>query len=93
MWAANVAESAGTRTGYRMVQIERDSSKDFCCPHCGTAYEISECPAHDTGSAACEVCDSVMMKWADSAIPMFRAKKNTEESTRCDLLLARAAGG
>jgi hypothetical protein len=76
-----------------MVQIKRDSTKDFTCSHCGAVYEISESPAHDTGSAACEVCNTIMMKWADSAIPMFRAKKNIEDATRRYLLLGRAAGG
>jgi hypothetical protein len=74
------------------MQIEHRRIKDFACAHCGAVYEISESAAHDTGSAACEVCDRIMMKWADSAIPMFRAKKSIEESTRRDPFLDRAAG-
>jgi hypothetical protein len=76
-----------------MVQIKRGSSRDFTCPHCGAVYEISESPAHDTGSAACEVCNTIMMKWADSAIPMFRAKKSIEDATRRYFFLGRVTGG
>jgi hypothetical protein len=94
MWVGSGADRLALARGYRMVQIKRDSSsKDFTCPHCGAVYEISESPAHDTGSVACEVCDRIMMNWADSAIPMFRAKKSIKESTRRDLFLDRAAGG
>jgi hypothetical protein len=75
------------------MQIKRSSNKDFTCPHCGVVYEISESPARDTGSAACEVCNTIMMKWADSAIPTFRAKKSIEEATRRYLFLGRAASG
>jgi hypothetical protein len=75
------------------MQIKRESDKDFTCPHCETVYEISESPAHDTGSAACEVCNTIMMTWADSAIPIFRAKKSIEETTRQYLFLGRAASG
>jgi hypothetical protein len=64
------------------VQIKRDGNQDFTCAHCGAVYEMSESPAHDTGSAACEVCDAIMMKWADSAIPLFRAKKSIEDARR-----------
>jgi hypothetical protein len=61
-----------------MVQIGRDDIINFICTHCGTAYEMSETPAHDSGSATCEVCNMTMMKWVDSAIPLFRTKKNIE---------------
>ena len=54
-------------------------TRDFACAHCGTVYEISESPAHDTGSAACEVCNTIMMKWINSAIPLFRAE-NTKDA-------------
>ena len=54
-------------------------TRDFACAHCGTVYEISESPAHDTGFAACEVCNTIMMKWINSAIPLFRAK-NIEDA-------------
>jgi hypothetical protein len=64
------------------VQIKRDNDKDFTCAHCGAVYEMSESPAHDTGSAACEVCDAIMMKWANSAIPLFRAKQSIEDARR-----------
>jgi hypothetical protein len=65
-----------------MVQIERDGTEDFTCTHCGAIYEMSETPAHDSGSAACEVCDMIMIKWVDSAIPLFRAKKSIEGAKR-----------
>jgi DNA-directed RNA polymerase subunit RPC12/RpoP len=74
-----------------MVQIKRDGGRDFTCTRCGA--EISESPARDTGSAACEVCDTIMMKWEDSAILIFRAKKSIEDATRRYLFLGRAAGG
>jgi hypothetical protein len=64
------------------VQIKRDGTKDFTCAHCGAVYEVTECPAHDTGSAACEVCSTILMKWADSAIPLFRAKTSIEDARR-----------
>jgi predicted nucleic acid-binding Zn ribbon protein len=59
-----------------MVRIERYDAGDFACTHCGTAYEKSETPARDTGFATCEVCNAIMMKWVDAAIPLFRAKKS-----------------
>jgi hypothetical protein len=68
--------------GCHMVQIRRGGIEDFSCTHCGAAYEISETPARDTGSAACEVCDMIMMKWVDSAIPIFRARKSVETARR-----------
>jgi hypothetical protein len=70
-----------------MVQIRRDSTEDFICTHCGAVYEMSETPAHDSGSAACEVCNMIMMKWVDSAIPLFRAKKSIEGTKRCYFFL------
>ena len=70
-----------------MMQITRDGTKDFACAHCGAAYEILETPARDTGSAACEVCDMIMMTWVDSAIPLFRPKLTVENAKRRYLLL------
>jgi hypothetical protein len=75
------------------MQIERGRAEDFTCATCGAVYEMSETPAHDTGSAACEVCSMVLMKWVDAPIPLFRAKKSIEESTCRDLSLDRVAGG
>ena len=69
------------------MQIQRDGTENFTCTHCGAVYEVSETPAHDTGSAACEVCDMIMMKWVDSAIPLFRAKKSIEDAKRRYLFL------
>ena len=80
-------------SGYHMVQIERDGGRDFTCTHCGAVYEISETPAHDSGSAACEVCDTIMMKWEDSAILIFRAKESIEDATRRYLFLAEQPAG
>jgi predicted nucleic acid-binding Zn ribbon protein len=57
-----------------MVQIRRDGIEDFTCTHCGANYEISKTPARDSGSAQCDDCGTTMMKWVDSAIPLFRAK-------------------
>ena len=65
-----------------MSKIERRGIEDFTCPRCGAAYEISETPAHDSGSAKCEVCNTVMMRWDDSAIPLFRPRTNIEEPRR-----------
>jgi hypothetical protein len=62
------------------MQIEHFRAKDFTCAHCGTVYEMSETPAHDTGSAACEVCNMVLMKWADAPIPLFRAKNSIDDA-------------
>jgi hypothetical protein len=62
-----------------MVQIRRDSTDDFICTHGGQSMRCRP-PAHDSGSAACEVCNMIMMKWVDSAIPLFRAKKNIEDT-------------
>jgi predicted Zn finger-like uncharacterized protein len=63
-----------------MMQISRDGTEDFTCPHCGAVYEVSKTPAHDSGSVACEVCETTMMKWVDSAIPIFRAKISIEDA-------------
>jgi hypothetical protein len=65
-----------------MLHIRREGTKDFACAHCGALYEITETPAHDTGSAACEVCDTIMMTWVDSAIPLFRPKQTVENAKR-----------
>jgi hypothetical protein len=62
------------------MQIARDGTQDFTCTHCGAVYEMSETPAHDSGSATCEVCNTIMMEWVDSAIPLFRAKKSIEDA-------------
>jgi predicted RNA-binding Zn-ribbon protein involved in translation (DUF1610 family) len=59
-----------------------DGIKDFTCPHCGAVYEISETPARDSGSAECNDCGTIMMKWVDSAILLFRAKKSAENAKR-----------
>jgi hypothetical protein len=72
-----------------MVQIEWNGIEDFACSHCGAVYEVSETPAHDTGFAACDVCHMIMMKWVDSAIPLFRAKKGIEDA-RPSLAFARS---
>ena len=64
------------------MQIERDCATDFTCAHCGAVYEILETPARDTGSAACEVCNMVLMKWVDAPIPLFRAKNSIEDARR-----------
>jgi hypothetical protein len=64
-----------------MTQIERGGI-DFTCTHCGAVYEISKTPAHDSGSAACEVCNMIMMEWVDSAIPLFRAKESIVDAKR-----------
>ncbi len=50
------------------MQIKHDRATDFTCPHCGAVYEMLETPAHDTGSATCEVCNLVLMKWVDAPI-------------------------
>jgi predicted nucleic acid-binding Zn ribbon protein len=65
-----------------MVQIRRDGIEDFTCTHCGAVYEISQTPARDSGSAECDDCGTIMMKWVDSAIPLFRAKKSAENAKR-----------
>jgi predicted Zn finger-like uncharacterized protein len=58
-----------------MVQISRRAEDDFACPHCGTEYRVAfSQPARDSGSAACEVCRQVMVKWTDAAIPSYRMK-------------------
>jgi hypothetical protein len=69
------------------MRIARDGAEDFTCAHCGAVYEMSESPAHDTGSAACEVCSMIMRKWVDSAIPLFRVKKSSENARRRSLFL------
>jgi hypothetical protein len=78
-----------------MVQIRRDGIEDFTCIHCGAAYEISKTPARDSGSAECEVCNMIMLKWVDAPIPMFRAKKSVENAKRRHFFspLAHSAGG
>jgi hypothetical protein len=70
-----------SRRGMEM-QIEHRRAKDFTCANCGAVYEMSETPAHDTGSAACEVCSMVLMKWVDAPIPLFRAKNTIEHASR-----------
>jgi predicted Zn finger-like uncharacterized protein len=58
-----------------MVRITRSADEDFTCPHCGTEYRVTvSLPARDSGSATCEVCHQVMVKWADSAIPSYSMK-------------------
>jgi transcription elongation factor Elf1 len=58
-----------------MVQITRRGDENFTCPHCGTQYQVTiSLPARDSGSAICEVCNRVMAKWTDSAIPAYRMK-------------------
>jgi hypothetical protein len=69
------------------MQIEHRRAKDFTCANCGAVYEMSETPAHDTGSAACEVCSMVLMKWVDAPIPLFRAKNGIEDARRRYLFL------
>jgi NAD-dependent SIR2 family protein deacetylase len=69
------------------MQIEHGRATDFTCAHCGAVYEMSESPAHDTGSAACEVCNMVLKKWVDAPIPLFRAKSSIEDARRRYLLL------
>jgi hypothetical protein len=76
-----------------MMRIAREGTKDFACAHCGAVYEISETPARDTGSAACEVCDMIMMTWVDSAIPLFRPKQTVENAKRRYLLLGPISNG
>jgi hypothetical protein len=53
----------------------------------GARGDHARTPAHDGGSAACEVCNMIMMKWVDSAIPLFRAKKSIEDTKRCYFFL------
>jgi hypothetical protein len=65
-----------------VMQIARGRTEDFTCGHCGAGYEVSETPAHDSGSAECEVCNTIMMQWADSAIPLFRPKEDIEDARR-----------
>ena len=69
------------------MQIKHDRATDFTCPHCGAVYEMLETPAHDTGSATCEVCNLVLMKWVDAPIPLFRAKNGIEDARRRYLFL------
>jgi predicted Zn finger-like uncharacterized protein len=59
-----------------MVRITRSGGgEDFACPHCETRYRVTlSLPARDSGSATCEVCDQVMEKWTESAIPSYRMK-------------------
>jgi hypothetical protein len=64
------------------MQIEHGRTTDFTCPHCRAVYEMSETPAHDTGSARCEVCNMVLMNWVDAPIPLFRAKNSFEDARR-----------
>ena len=64
------------------MQIEHGRTTDFTCPHCLAGYEMSETPAHDTGSATCEVCNMVLMNWVDAPIPLFRAKNSFEDARR-----------
>jgi len=66
-----------------MVQIRHDGIKDFTCRHCGAVYEISQTPARDSGSAECDDCGAIMMKWVDSAIPLFRAKSPRRYDVGC----------
>jgi predicted nucleic acid-binding Zn ribbon protein len=70
------------RRGHRMLQIRRDGTEDFACANCGAVYEMLETPAQDTGSAACEVCGAIMMKWVNAPIPLFRAKNSIEDARR-----------
>jgi hypothetical protein len=64
------------------MQIEHDRATDFTCAHCGAVYEMLQTPAHDTGFAACEVCNMVLMKWVDAPIPLFRAKNSIDDARR-----------
>jgi predicted Zn finger-like uncharacterized protein len=58
-----------------MVLITRGHEGNFACPHCGTQYRVTiSLPARDSGSATCEVCRQVMVKWTDAAIPTYRMK-------------------
>ena len=58
-----------------MVRITRGREEVLSCPHCGTQYRVTvSLPARDTGSATCEVCHQVMVKWTDAAIPTYRMK-------------------
>jgi hypothetical protein len=73
------------------MQIAHRRVKDFTCARCGAAYEMSGTPAHDTGSAACEVCSMVLMKWVEAPIPLFRAKNSMEDARRRYLSLGSDA--
>jgi transcription elongation factor Elf1 len=63
-----------------MVRITRSGDEGFICPHCGTEYQVTmSLPAQDSGSATCDVCHRVMVKWTDSAIPSYRMKMPATE--------------
>jgi hypothetical protein len=62
------------------MHIERSRTEDFTCAHCGVVYEVSEIPAQDSGTAECQVCNTVMMRWVESAIPLFRPKEDIEDA-------------
>ena len=51
---------------------------------------MSEAPAHDSGSATCEVRNMIMMKWVNSAIPLCRLKKSVGNAKHGIVLLALA---
>jgi transcription elongation factor Elf1 len=63
-----------------MVRITRSGDEGFTCPHCGTEYQVTiSLPARDSGSATCDVCHRVMVKWTDSAIPSYQMKMPAAE--------------
>ena len=80
--ALNSGGPCGWKRGYQMVQNRRDGTENFAFANCGAVYEVLETPARDTGSAACEVCNTIMMKWIDAPIPLFRAKNGIEDARR-----------
>jgi transcription elongation factor Elf1 len=61
------------------VLIRELPGKDFKCPHCGALYEVYTLPARDTGSATCDVCDQVMVRWNQTAIPSFWLKRRADD--------------
>lgn len=73
-----------------MMQIRRNGVEEFTCGHCGTQYEVSKTPARDSGSAECEVCNRIMIKCVDAAIPIFRSKRSVENQKRCYLFSSHA---
>ncbi len=73
-----------------MVQIGRNGIEEFTCSHCGTRYEVSRTPARDSGSEECQVCNRIMIKWVDAAIPIFRSKTSLENLKRHYLFLLNA---
>ena len=73
-----------------MVQIRRNGIEEFTCSHCGTQYDVSKTPARDNGSAECQVCNRIMIKWVDAAIPIFRSKKSVENLKRRYLFSSQA---